>query len=233
MDPPVVLEDSGIFVYQAFDNHDLPTSHRGFEIDGNNNLHSTDHDPVQSLKTKENEGVHNALVSTLFSPLESELDESLDIAMELDISLSESFDVNEVLDIAGKESNSFTRSLKLAGQGPDISTQSRQRREQIHLDGRPSYDKDQYFKQSFTLLPELKSDCKNKLTSKTTGVQSGRSSADLHDHSYSKTLKEVKFTVKTSKAANSLKTGSMAKAVTVSASLTKYTQTKRPQSKVL
>lgn len=227
------MEDSGIFINQAFDNTDQLEFHRGLEIDENNNTQSMNFDPVQLLKTKENDGVQNALVSTLFNPLESELDESLDIAMELDISLSESFDVNEVLSSTTKGDNSVAGSLiKSSLTGSESVDNIQQSSEQISVENRISVDKDQCFKQSFTPLPEVRPACKNERLNKKTKCHSGAFTVDLTDHSYSKIVREVKFVVKSRKSAGVWKPEHGPKDVTVQAGMAKCSPTVKCHAKV-
>jgi len=53
----------------------------------------SDSRPENSVKTS----ASGDLITSLFSPLDSELDESLDIAVEMDISLNQSLDINDIL----------------------------------------------------------------------------------------------------------------------------------------
>ena len=173
---------------------------KGFEVADDNYINSFDTlntDPATLLEAKENDGIQNALVSTLFNPLESELDESLDVAMELDISLSESFDVTEVLAITEKGYHSVSTSIGKDLIGKDVAfpldcNENILKPNEVRKKGA------KIFKQSFKLLPVAKADVKFKRrrTRSSSKVEPSVSSVGMADHSYHKIPKEVKFTVK-------------------------------------
>ena len=173
---------------------------KGFEVADDNYINSFDTlntDPATLLEAKENDGIQNALVSTLFNPLESELDESLDVAMELDISLSESFDVTEVLAITEKGYHSVSTSIGEDLIGKDVAFPL-DCNENILKPNEARNKRAKIFKQSFKLLPVAKADVKFKRrrTRSSSKVEPAVSSVGMADHSYHKIPKEVKFTVK-------------------------------------
>lgn len=174
------------------------------------------------LKAKEGVGMQDDLISTLLKPLESDLDESLDIAMELDISLSESFDVNEVLSATEKLSNMiddselkpvypvFELSHEDSKDEQDFGSKLKSKEVPCFHSSTP-ISKPQCFRNSFKPLPEQRKKRPRRACMKTSPyidtVDIGTLSAagGLADHSYSKIAKEVKFTLKTCRKLTTVK----------------------------
>ncbi|XP_060569806.1 protein Jumonji-like isoform X2 [Ruditapes philippinarum] len=130
--------------------------------------------------------------ASLLKPLESELDESIDILPETDISLNESLDVTEILSVGETSLGLLSPEVKRAHSFAKTEA--------------PQEDGHQLFKPSFELLPKqgknvlkvtkvmTRSAAKNMTLVKSLNAENLNLS--LSDHSYSKIKKYVRFQIK-------------------------------------
>lgn len=219
----LTLEDSGV----CFPLNDSQVCDKAFQLPlmadqvhrDKNNLCEVDSpavgertpDPVEVLRSRESNGDQNALISMLFPPLESDLDESLDVAMELDVSLSESFDVTEVFNEVTADDLALDtpRTFPSEGLGKDWDQckagSDNGLNTEIGSKSKPQCRKDRGFKSSFTIISDVKLKRKHQISGAHGRCPVTRSmSLSIADHSYSKTITEVKFTVKPSKVVQSM-----------------------------
>ncbi|XP_053402406.1 protein Jumonji-like isoform X2 [Mercenaria mercenaria] len=135
--------------------------------------------------------------ASLLKPLESELDDSVDIMPETDISLNESLDVNEILSVG---------EVSLGILSPEI----KKRRLLEQTKDQWNDETHNLFKPSFELLPKQPKNATKvmKIITRSAAKKSNRAinldinnnSLTLSDHSYSKIKKYIKFRVKSCKS---------------------------------